>query len=168
VDVYFISGDPGGNWIQTLSAIAAPLAASVAAAVACWQFHLQKQTLKLGLFDRRYAVYEAVRTFLAGFARNARTEESETTTMLRETRGGVWLFGSEVTDFIKELTTKSNKLRTLESVPRDPVRQPEIEELISWMATSAPVIAHHTFAPYLNLYVPKHGWFYKRKPKLPK
>ena len=108
---------PSRNWIQTLSAIAAPLAAFIAVYVAVWQGHLQSQQLKQNLFQKSKNVYLAVRNYLTDYAINAKTGINNAIQFLRQTREAEWLFGSEIDSFVQEIYSKSIKLQSLEKNP---------------------------------------------------
>jgi hypothetical protein len=91
---------PSSNWIQTLSAIAAALAAFIAVSVTVWQGHLQRQQLKQNLFQKRYDVYLAVRNYLTDYAINAKTGINNAIQFLRQTREAEWLLSSEIVSFV--------------------------------------------------------------------
>jgi hypothetical protein len=51
-------------WVQVLQALAVPVIAAVGAWVALQQMHIARTKLQHDLYDRRYAVFQAVRRFL--------------------------------------------------------------------------------------------------------
>lgn len=51
-------------WVQVLQALAVPVIAGVGAWIALQQMYLARVKLQHDLFDRRYAVFQAVRRFL--------------------------------------------------------------------------------------------------------
>lgn len=51
-------------WVQVLQALAVPVIAAVGAWVALQQMHIARVKLQHDLYERRYAVFEAVRRFL--------------------------------------------------------------------------------------------------------
>jgi hypothetical protein len=50
-------------WVQVLQALAVPVIAAAGAWVALQQMHIARVKLQHDLYDRRYAVFEAVRRF---------------------------------------------------------------------------------------------------------
>jgi len=51
-------------WVQVLQALAVPVIAAVGAWIALQQMYIARVKLQHDLYDRRYAVFEAVRRFL--------------------------------------------------------------------------------------------------------
>ena len=52
------------SWVQTLQALAVPMIAAVGAWIAIQQMRIARIKLQHDLYDRRYAVFQAVRRFL--------------------------------------------------------------------------------------------------------
>jgi len=51
-------------WVKALQALAVPVIAAVGASVAVQQMVIARVKLQHDLYDRRYAVFDAVRAFL--------------------------------------------------------------------------------------------------------
>ena len=84
-----------------LGAIVSAFGAIVSVAAAVWIFSRQ---LKLQLFEKRFAVYDATCEFLAHVGRDARPHTMEQLhTFLRETRNAEFLFGEDITSLLGRL-----------------------------------------------------------------
>ena len=157
MDVYFTFTNPSGNWIQALSAIAAPIAAFIAIGVAAWQGHLQRQNLKQNLFQQRHAVYLEVRHFLSDYAIKGKTDLNSGIRLLQNTKESEWLFGPEIDSLIQEIYNKASMLRSFENMetggqPLQPDKRSEMNDLSNWIAVTANTVARQKFTPYLRLY----------------
>jgi len=98
---------PAIHWTAYSTAIAGPFIAVIAAWIAFRQWQLARNKLKLDLFDRRMAVYEAVRTMLGKATRAGKLTLEEEVEFLSGVQTAKWLFGPEVQTYLeKELWNK--------------------------------------------------------------
>ena len=74
----------------------------IAAWVAYQQAQIARSKLKLDLFDKRMAVYEAVRTALGAAASRGKLTQEEEIAYMVGTRPAQWLFGPEVFKYLDE------------------------------------------------------------------
>lgn len=90
------------HWTAYISAIVLPIIALIAARIAFRQSQIARNKLKLDLFDRRMAVYEAVRKALGAAARNGKLTQEEEINYLVGISTAKWLFRSEVFTYLDE------------------------------------------------------------------
>jgi hypothetical protein len=88
-------------WITVLSALLVPMVAIFGAWIAYRQSVTARNTLKLALFDRRLAVYDAAREFINA-ARNSRHTSEGEFKYLSGTRGAIWLFNANIARYLEE------------------------------------------------------------------
>ena len=146
-----------------VSALTALLTACIGAGV--WYLgYLQHKTnalrLKHELFERRFQVYEAFRSFLGGIMHEAKTSHGACLTMLRETNQAEFLFGSEIPEYLLSAYHKGldfvESHRKLDGVPRLPEGDErdrvahENSEQLKWFADQYNVLPK-LFGKYLNL-----------------
>jgi len=126
--------------------------------------YLQHKTnalrLKHELFERRFQVYDAFRSFLGGIMHEGKTSHSACLTMLRETGKAEFLFGSDVPEYLLSAYQKGLDLveshRKLDGDPRLPVGEErnrvahENAEQVMWFANQYTVLPK-LFGKYLNL-----------------
>ena len=70
--------------------------------VAWQQWQTNKDRLRLELFDKRFAIYDATRTFLANVITDGKVKEEKWRAFRLATREAEWLFGSSVYRFIEK------------------------------------------------------------------
>ncbi len=140
------------------------LLTAIIAAAAAWLAYLQHKTnalrLKHELFERRFQVYEAFRTFLGGIMAEGKTSHGACLTMLRTTNQAEFLFGPEIPKYLLSAYHQGLDLveshRKLDSVPRLSVGDErsrvahENAEQLKWFADQYTVLPK-LFGKYLNL-----------------
>ena len=153
---------PSPHWTAYVSSVAVPFIAAVAAWIAFRQFKIaarqseislkqseialqqaetSRNKLKLDLFEKRMAVYEAVQGTTRKAANSGKLSQEEQINFLIATRSAKWLFGQDVYDYLD--TTLWHKFVELElhnsmsEGPRDdPERAKHIHaraETIKWL-----------------------------------
>jgi hypothetical protein len=90
------------DWIDVLQALLIPMVAVAAGGIAFAQWWTAKNKLKLDLFDRRWAVYVAVRELLSEIVRHANVSPEAQDKFLAGVRGARWLFDERVHHYIFE------------------------------------------------------------------
>jgi len=91
------------HWTEYISAIVLPIIAGIAAWIAFRQSQIARNKLKLDLFDKRMAVYGAVREALGSIARQGGLTDEQQFFYLQGTRAARWLFGPEVFVYLDEV-----------------------------------------------------------------
>ena len=114
-------------WVTTLTAIATPLVAAAAAFVggliAYRQWRTAQNRLKLDLFERRHAIYDAALTLLSRIMTSGRVTDTEIVHFVDRTRAAKWLLSDEVLSYfhediykrVTELGSLESELKALES-----------------------------------------------------
>jgi hypothetical protein len=144
------------QWITTVIAL-------VVAWVAIQQFLLARERFKLDLFEKRFAVYKAAEDFITHALGDGVSHE-QLITFYRATYTATFLFGDDITKFLKELATKGNNLwsirhRQQELAGGSPERMKlgeRRQEIINELITTQEQL-RNTFSPYLKFKNWKHG-----------
>lgn len=127
--------------IEVLSGLLTPLIAVLAAYIAWQQWRTNHLRLKHELFDRRYALFEKITSFIAEILVQGKVPANAETRFLRETKTAIFLFGKEIQEFIEEIYRKGADLHALEAMlenlqgderVRNAAKQREIKD---WFST---------------------------------
>jgi len=73
---------------------------------------VQKDNLRLALFERRYLIYEGIKEFITLVLREGKVDYDSIATLGVKTRDAEFLFGSEVKGYINNLRDKGFKLKS--------------------------------------------------------
>lgn len=149
------------EWVTALTIIAAlsaPVVAIFAAVITYWQVAAARNTLKLALFDRRGAVYDAVNKVIGLVLTAGEVTQAEQERYMIGVQGAKWLFDDDVLHYVEvTLWHKIINLETLNNMlanggggaQRGKMIQ-DRAEIKKWIVDQRPeVIA--LFAPYLRL-----------------
>ena len=98
-------------WFPLVNALLTVILAGATACFAWGQHNLDKNRLRAELFDRRIAVYDAMRRFVADITSSGTATLDSLVAMLRETRHAKFLFKSS-DDFPALLITSTNREST--------------------------------------------------------
>lgn len=90
------------HWSAYFSALTPLVVAAIAGWIAYRQMQTARDKLKLDLFDRRMAVYEAVRDAIGAAVTNAKLTQQQEFDFLMGTRSARWLFGEDVAEYINK------------------------------------------------------------------
>jgi hypothetical protein len=100
-------------WVQALQALAVPVIAAVGAWVAVQQMVIARVKLQHDLYDRRYAVFDAVRTFL-NEAVGSRVVSPETfRTFALGTADAEFLFDDALAGYLREMREHASKAQAI-------------------------------------------------------
>ena len=94
-----MSGISSCSWVTILSALLTPMIAISTSLIAYRQWRTAKNKLKLDLFDRRLAIYNAVCDALASDQPLSADEERK---FLVSTRDAKWLFSRDIQEYFRE------------------------------------------------------------------
>lgn len=144
-------------WVTALSALLTPLIAALAVYIAWQQSRTSTSKLKLDLFDRRFAIYEAASDFL-GTMRSGKISGQALFDFLRKTSQARFLLNGEIADyFYEELYSRALDLQTLESeldgLPVGDERSRNVKaqrEIKDWFEKQLQSLDRR-FAPFLDL-----------------
>jgi hypothetical protein len=144
----FNFGDSQPSWIPWVSVAGVLAALLIAIGTAMWQARLQNQLLKNQMFEKRFAVYFALRQFLGEISRTATVDVQRCFKLLYDVDQAEFLFDQSVDRFLMEVYEKALLVHAYESQPE---RRQEKAELLEWLVSNAYGKAKETFNPYLML-----------------
>ena len=90
------------HWTTVLAALLVPVIAFFGAYIAYRQWRTAQNRLKLDLFDRRLAVYEAARRVITTVMTSGRISQEAEFQYLSGTRGALWLYNEEIVRYLDE------------------------------------------------------------------
>lgn len=132
---------PDKDWIDVLSALLTPTVAIFGTIIAVQQGSINEKRYRHELFDRRYEIYKNITTFLANIISAGTVSWKETSNFLVSTRTAIFVFDKSISDYVKEIYEKANRLELLETLLKDlPVGQQrnvnleKQEEIKSWIS----------------------------------
>jgi hypothetical protein len=100
-------------WVQALQALAVPVIAAVGAWVAVQQMVIARVKLQHDLYDRRYAVFDAVRAFL-NEAISSQIVSQETFRMFAlKTADAEFLFDDGLAAYLREMREHASKAQAI-------------------------------------------------------
>jgi len=105
------------RFVSVSAALLTPIIGFLAVWIAYQQHSTQKRQLKLSLFDRRWKVFDAVRTLIGVIIARANVTQDELRTFLTNTSGSEFLFGPEIQGFSKSIYDRAVELEMLRSLP---------------------------------------------------
>ncbi|MFA5744641.1 MAG: hypothetical protein WC887_00240 [Candidatus Paceibacterota bacterium] len=76
-------------------------------------FYINKDKLRLDLFDRRYKVFEGFRSFFTSFSLLADIKSDELSKLIWDTADAEFLFGKEVSEYRQKVIDKCVRLKQL-------------------------------------------------------
>ena len=131
-------------WVQYAQALGAPLLAVVIAGVGAWvalqQVRIARVRLQHDLYDRRFAVFEAARKFLAEVLTQRYPSDDHVRSYVVGTADAGFLLNDDVAAYLEEIRKRGSRLGAIEVAlkplpvgnERTAFVQQE-EELFSWM-----------------------------------
>lgn len=145
-------------WTTYLSAFSVPAIAVLGAAIAYRQWRTAQNKLKLDLFEKRFAVYDAARRLLASVLTSGKVRDEEMFKCFVATREAKWLLSDQVAHYLdKVLRHRLLELQALdaelEGVPVGPDRSANVKkqtEIKNWLGLQFDALDEN-FAPYLRL-----------------
>jgi hypothetical protein len=94
--------------------------------VARQQHRTAEDKLRLDLFEKRSAVYEAVKRFIYNAKASGTVSDDALLDFLRDTQGSDFLFHAEITQLIKDVWTKAHDSREADALAADYPPESEI------------------------------------------
>jgi len=76
-------------------------------------FYVNKDTLRLSLFDRRYKIFEAFKNYFLNFLIVAKTDDKKLSEFILNTSEAEFLFGKEVVEYRDNIIDNSVRLRQI-------------------------------------------------------
>ena len=103
-------------WITVFSALLTPTIAIVGAYIAWQQWRTNRSKLKLDMFERRYAYYDAATKLLGRIMGSGKASDDATYEFLVATKGAQFIVGQEIARYFEEeLWKKAAHLHALDS-----------------------------------------------------
>jgi hypothetical protein len=145
-------------WVPVLSALLTPTIAVAAVLIAWQQWITNRNKLKLELFDRRYAYYEAAGELIGRILTSGKATDEVTFEFLMKTRGARFIVGENIAKYFDdELYSRAIELNTLdaelEGVGVGETRTKNVQkqsEIKKWFNAQHKVLDQY-FSPLLNL-----------------
>lgn len=106
--------------VRVLSALLTPAIAVLTALIALQQYKTNRNQFRLALLARRVTVLNATREFIAKAVGQGNVHLTDLDAFLFETRESDFLFGSDITQYLRELYDHGVNLNTLRSTPSPP------------------------------------------------
>lgn len=146
------------HWTQTLAALLTPTIAVFGSFIAYRQWRTAQKKLKLDLFDKRFAVYDAARSFILSVMTSGKAQPEEMYKFVAGTRGARWLLNDEIATYfdeqirrnavhLQELDADLQDLPVGDERTRNVKRQREIKE---WLIDQFKTL-DEKFSPFLKL-----------------
>jgi len=135
-----------------------PVVAGLGLYIAYRQWKTSRDRLKLDLFEKRFAVYEATRTFIKSIISSGKAEDQPMYIFRASTGETKWLFDEKVANYLdKQIWKPAVDLQTLESelqgMPVGEARSKKVQErsilFEQFMAELRQI--EDVFGPYLKL-----------------
>jgi hypothetical protein len=140
------------QWLTALTAL-------IAAWIAFQQFKTARHRLRLDLFERRMAVYEAAIALIQTAVRDGNLKTDRIFGFVRDSRQAEFLFDQPLLGYLEAIRTKSFRYCFLNEqlheirVPVGPERTQIVKEeteLLDWFMAPAQGAASAQFRPYLS------------------
>lgn len=150
------------HWTTYLSALLVPtvavLGSIIAFIIAYRQWRTAQNKLKLDLFERRFAVYDAARRLLVSIRTSGKAKDEEIFKFRSGTREAKWLLNADIAEYLdKRLYNRALDLQTLdaelEGVPVGEERSANVQkqaEIKEWMLQQYEAL-DEKFSPFLQL-----------------
>lgn len=146
------------HWTAYVSALLVPVVAIMGAIIAYRQWRTAQNKLKLELFERRFAVFDAARKLIGSIMGSGRATDEKVFEYLTGTREAKWLLDKDVAKYLdEELYHKVVDLQALhselEGLPVGPERTANVQkqsELKKWIYKQYEVL-DEKFSKYLQL-----------------
>lgn len=146
--------------IQVLQALLVPLLGFLGAYIAWQQMVTARTKLKHDLFDRRFAIFAATRTFLSTILRDARVNDED----MWKYRAGIgeaaFLLSDGLRNYLEQIWKEAVAMKMyhaqLDGVPVGERRSALVEaehEKLTWLTEQLPVLIE-CFKPFLQLEAP--------------
>ncbi len=101
--------------VQVLSALLTPTIAVCAAWIAYQQVKINRNKLKLDRFERRFAIYDAAKSYITQVHfGDPKTEPESASQYLASIRGAQFMLSKEIEQYLRDLASKGIHLRMAE------------------------------------------------------
>ena len=135
--------------VRVFSALLVPTIGVVTAYIAWQQHKTNSRQLRLALFSRRLEVFNGAMKLIAAVIRNANVQMNDLYDFLRDTREHVFLFGSDIEQYLSELYKEAAKVHSLVAA-QQPANAQQQTVVMMWFSGQSEV-ARKKFAEYMSL-----------------
>lgn len=142
--------------LQILSGLLVPIIAIITTYIAYQQYKTNRDKLRFGLYDKRYAVYSFLKGFISQIIRNGTITPKRIFEYRRKTKESEFLFDKEITAYLEEVFKKTFELHAIHEryspLPVGDERSRLVDkeaELLSWFESQISV-ANDKFNKYLS------------------
>lgn len=104
---------PDRDWIDISSALLTPAIAIAGIAIGIFQWRLSEAQFRHKLFDRSFAMFEAIRTYLVSILSAGYPTQDAQRNFLGGTSGARFVFNESISKFVSEIWERSIDLETL-------------------------------------------------------
>jgi len=105
------------HWTAYLQALLTPVIAFFAVYVAASQWSTARNKLRLDLFEKRYAVYEAAQKFIGSIVTSGKVKDDSVYEYMVATRAAKWIVSPEVDEYLqRELYNPALRLQVLQTM----------------------------------------------------
>jgi hypothetical protein len=89
-------------WVKLSAALLTPIIALLAAVIAWQQWRTNRNKLKLDLFERRYAYYDAAKAIIGKVVGSGKATHEDTYQFLVKIKGARFIAGDKVANYLEE------------------------------------------------------------------
>lgn len=114
--------------IDISTALLTPVVAAIGIYIAIQQWRINKKRFNHELFDRKFHMFQATQNFIREVLRDIKVENDDIYTFLTETKGALFIFDTEIVDYLDTLYKKAIALRASQRSKNTE----EEEEVIQW------------------------------------
>lgn len=144
-------------WVQVLQALAVPVIAGVGAWIALQQMQIARTKLQHDLYDRRYAVFQAVRRFLDEASVRRIVSPETFRAFALGTADAAFLFDDRLAAYLREMRERAAKAQSIFTVMENmPVGDEKARasaaagEHVTWLMQQIDGLTER-FRPFLTL-----------------
>lgn len=120
------------GWVSIFQAVLVPVIAVIGAWVAIQQMRIAKVKLQHDLYDRRYAVFEAVRRFLNETAANALVSDETLRAFVSGSADAEFLLPDDLAAYLGKISERARKSQSIyRCVPHLPESSQERKDAIN-------------------------------------
>lgn len=106
------------DWLDILQALLTPAIAVVVAYIAWQQYQIQRQRVRIDLFDRRYELFVNANKYLTETVSKGEFDINLHNRFLKENRGAQFLYSKEIDKYLLDIAAATRELIKYESESR--------------------------------------------------
>jgi len=145
------------EFLQILSGVLVPAIAVITVYIAYQQYKTNRDKLRFELYDKRYSVYRALKTFVSLIIAQGNIDLKRVFECNRDVKESEFLFDQEITSYLEEIFKKALELHAVHekysSLPVGDERSRLVDKegnLLLWFENQI-TVATNKFSKYLSL-----------------